>query len=352
MARTRGNRLWDPDRSPADPATPDHLEDPSWKRADLHCHSRFSVFKYFRRANTRDSYNEPEDVYRIAKEQGMSYVTLSDHDSIDGALYLLNRYPDLDDFFISEEVETYFPETRQRVHLGVYGLNEEQHREIQRLRPDIRELIPYLEQENLVFAVNHLLQNYRMKNVASKYIAEMIEMCDVFEVLNGAMASSNNKVVYRLVASLREEGRRISMVGGSDAHTLKHVGKVYTVSRAESIPEFIENVRQGDCFAWGQEMRFTDLVTDIYALILSYYGQKRTDSESLQCSSSDKTIQLLGRLAAIPTAMSGIPAAITTLNYLKQILVSQGINWKLPELVNAIRRSDQNENERPPTSRV
>jgi predicted metal-dependent phosphoesterase TrpH len=347
-----GNRLWDPDRSPADPATADHLEDPGWKRVDLHCHSRFSVFKYFRRANTRDSYNEPEDVYRIAKERGMSYVTLSDHDSIDGALYLLNRYPDLDDFFISEEVETYFPETRQRVHLGVYGLNETQHREIQRLRPDIRELIPYLKAEGLVFAVNHLLQNYRMKNVAEKYIAEMIEMCDVFEVLNGAMASSNNKVVYRLVAKLKEEGRELSMVGGSDAHTLKHVGKVYTVSRAESIPEFIENIRSGDCFAWGQEMRFTDLVSDIYGLILAYYGQTRSDLESLEYTTSDKTIQLIGRLAGIPTAISGLPAAITSLNYLKQILVSQGISWKLPQLFKLIREAGQDEKDAPPTTGV
>lgn len=352
MARMSGKRLWDPERSPADPATADHLDDPAWKRVDLHCHSRFSVFKYFRRANTRDSYNEPEDVYRIAKERGMSYVTLSDHDSIDGALYLLNRYPDLDDFFISEEVETYFPETKQRVHLGVYGLDEAQHREIQRLRPDIRELIPYLQSEGLVFAVNHLLQNYRMKNVAEKYIAEMIEMCDVFEVLNGAMASSNNKVVYRLVASLREEGRRLSMVGGSDAHTLKHVGKVYTVSRAESIPEFIETIRRGDCFAWGQEMRFTDLVTDIYGLILAYYGQTRSDFESVEYTSSDKTIQIIGRLAGIPTAISGLPAAITTLNYLKQILVSEGIRWKLPRLYKAIRRTEPGDDENPPIGRV
>ncbi len=85
------------------------VSDPTLKRADLHCHSRFSVFKYFRRANTRDCYNAPEDVYRIAKERGMNYVTLTDHDSIDGALYLLNKHPDLKDFFIGEEVETYFP---------------------------------------------------------------------------------------------------------------------------------------------------------------------------------------------------------------------------------------------------
>ncbi|HYU25958.1 MAG TPA: hypothetical protein VEO74_12185, partial [Thermoanaerobaculia bacterium] len=60
------------------------LQDPHLKRADLHCHSRFSVFKYFRRANTRDCYNAPEDVYRIAKARGMAYVCLTDHDSIDG----------------------------------------------------------------------------------------------------------------------------------------------------------------------------------------------------------------------------------------------------------------------------
>src|SRR2546428_5207260 len=197
--------------------------DPSLKRADLHCHSRFSVFKYFRRANTRDCYNAPEDVYRIAKERGMAYVTLTDHDSIDGALYLLNKQPDLKDFFISEEVETYFPETAQRIHVGVWGLNEAQHREIQKLRSNIRELVPYMKSERLLFGVNHLFQNYRMKNVAARYIAELIEMIDVFEVLNGAMASFHNKMVQQLVATVQGHGRQVSMVGGSDAHTLKHV---------------------------------------------------------------------------------------------------------------------------------
>jgi hypothetical protein len=268
----------------------------------------------------------------------MTYVTLSDHDSIDGALYLLNKYPDLDDFFISEEVETYFPETKQRVHIGVYGLDERQHREIQRLRPNIRELVPYLRQEKLVFGVNHLLQNYRMKNVAARYIGEMIDMFDVFEVINGAMASSNNRVTYQLVDTFRTNGRRLSMVGGSDAHTLKHVGKVYTVSPADSIPQFIENVRTGDCFAWGQEMRFVDLVSDIYLLLFAYYAETRNDLESLEYTTADKTVQLMGRIAGIPTAISGIPAAITSLNYLKQIVVSKGIGWKLSSLIEKIER--------------
>src|SRR6476660_6767940 len=186
-----------------------------YKKADLHCHSRFSVFKYFRRANTRDCYNAPEDVYRIAKARGMSYVCLTDHDSIDGALYLLNKNPDMTDFFIGEEVETYFPETGQRIHVGVWGLTEEQHREIQRLRRDIRELVPYLKSQRLIFCINHLFQNYRMKNVAARYIIELLQMFDIFEVMNGAMASFHNKMVQQLLGTLGEHGRKVSMVGGS-----------------------------------------------------------------------------------------------------------------------------------------
>ena len=313
------------------------LNDLSLKRADLHCHSRFSVFKYFRRANTRDCYNAPEDVYRIAKERGMDYVCLTDHDSIDGALYLLNKHPDLTDFFIGEEVETYFPETRQRIHVGVWGLTEAQHREISRLRRDIRELVPYMKQENMLFGVNHLFQNYRMKNVAATYIAELIDMFDVFEVLNGAMASFHNRMVQQLVTTVQSHGRRISMVGGSDAHTLKHVAKVHTVSKGETWQEFLASVRAGDSFAWGEEMRFRELVADIYLLILAYHGQTRNDLRSQEYTAADKTIQLAGRLASIPTAISGLPAAITSLNYLKQIVVTKGISLRFQKLVDEIR---------------
>src|SRR5947208_39380 len=320
-----------------DTATAQILSDPQIKRADLHCHTRFSVFKYFRRANTRDCYNAPEDVYRIAKERGMSYVTFTDHDSIDGALYLLNKYPDVTDFFVGEEVETYFPETGQRIHVGVWGLDEAQHREIQRLRRDIRELVPYMKSQRMLFGVNHLFQNYRMKNVAGRYVAELIDMFDIYEVLNGAMASFHNKMVQQLVDTIKEHGRHVSMIGGSDAHTLKHVAKVHTVSKGETTAEFLENIRNGDCFAWGAEMRFRELVADIYLLTLAYQSEARSDLRSTEYTAMDKTIQLAGRLASIPTAISGLPAAITSLNYLKQIVVTKGISMRFEKLVEELR---------------
>jgi len=189
----------------------------------------------------------------------------------------------------------------------------------------------------LAFGINHLFQNYRMKNVAARYIGELIEMFDIFEVMNGAMASFHNKMVQQLVATLQADGRRMSMIGGSDAHTLKHVAKVHTVSKGDTPAEFIDSVRRGDCFAWGSEMRFRDLVADIYLLILAYHGETVNDFRSAEYTGMDKTIQLAARLASIPTAISGLPAAITSLNYLKQIVVTKGISFRFAKLVEEIR---------------
>jgi len=173
--------------------------------------------------------------------------------------------------------------------------------------------------------------------VAGRYIAELLDMFDIFEVLNGAMASFHNRMVQQLVATVQQHGRRVSMVGGSDAHTLKHVAKVHTVSKGETVPEFLENIRNGECFAWGAEMRFRDLVADIYLLTLSYQSEARADLLSANFTAADKTIQLATRLASIPTAISGLPAAITSLNYLKQIVVTKGISMRFEKLVEEIR---------------
>jgi predicted metal-dependent phosphoesterase TrpH len=84
----------------------------------------------------RESYNDPREVYNRLKRLGMSIVTLTDHDSIEGA-EALRRYPD---FFLSEEVTVRMPSGTE-THLGVYGLTERDHVEIQRRRTDFIALL-------------------------------------------------------------------------------------------------------------------------------------------------------------------------------------------------------------------
>src|SRR6202163_4331527 len=255
-----------------DPEIPAWFSDLRFKKADLHCHSVFATFKYFRIANTRDSYNRPEEVYRLAKERGMDFVTITDHDSIDGCLALLNRDPDLPDFFISEEVETWFPDTRQRIHVNVFDIDEKQHDEITRRRHNIYDLHEYLREEKILASANHMFQNYRMRNSPRKYFDEMLRMFDVFEVKNGAMASQHNRLVEDLMAVVREKRGKVSLVAGADAHTLGPLPLVYTVAQAKTVREFLQKIRDGECFVWGSEMGFSELFSDVYRMVFRYYG--------------------------------------------------------------------------------
>ena len=72
-------------------------------RCDLHVHSRHSgpVTVPILDRILRESYSEPRAVYETARRRGMDLVTLTDHDTVAGALELAGR----PDFFVSEEVD-------------------------------------------------------------------------------------------------------------------------------------------------------------------------------------------------------------------------------------------------------
>jgi predicted metal-dependent phosphoesterase TrpH len=307
---------------------PQWMSDPRLKKADLHCHSIYSTFKYFRVANTRDCYNKPEDVYRTAKERGMDFVTLTDHDSIDGCLAFLNDHPDAKDFFVSEEAETWFPDTRQRIHVNIFGLDEAQHREVSRLRENIYDLVAYLKQQNLIFSANHMFQNYRMRNSPRRYFEEMLSMFDMFEVRNGAMTAHHNRLVEDLMELVRAKSGRVSLVAGSDAHTLAPLARVFTVARCDTVPEFLESIRVGECYVWGAEIGFSRLVSEVYSQVIKYYGSV-FDFTNPEFTSLEKARHLALAAVGAPFSAVGVPFAITSLNYLKQIFVSRRIGSEI-----------------------
>ena len=83
----------------------------TWLRADLHvhtCHSRQSGDLAFLRS--RDCYSKPEEVYRVARSRGMDLVAITDHDTIDGALELLDHLPNAQDVIVGEEVSCRLPD--------------------------------------------------------------------------------------------------------------------------------------------------------------------------------------------------------------------------------------------------
>src|SRR5215467_6681937 len=115
-------------------------------RVDLHLHSYASNVTSYYVSNAfaiPESYSEPLELYRVLKARGMSLVTITDHNSIDGVKELLDK--GLPDVFISAEMTTTFPEDGCRIHVTVANMTEAQFAEIHRLRTNIYEMVAYLD---------------------------------------------------------------------------------------------------------------------------------------------------------------------------------------------------------------
>ncbi len=231
--RDGANRSW---ASPADPVA----------RIDLHCHSSFSIerLKYLPGLVWRPLL-EPEALYELARKRGMSFVTITDHDTIDGCKALIDRRGPLPDFVFGEEVSVRFPEDGTIIHVNVYDIDEEQHDEIQRLRHNIYELIPYLRQINKLYVLNHMTWTEQQKVLTPWQIEAMLELFDVFEGLNGARSYMHNAFVWQ--ATGRHEK---VLVGGSDSHTFR-VGTTYTRSAGATVGDLLAHIQAGHAVPCG-----------------------------------------------------------------------------------------------------
>lgn len=235
-------------------------------KADLHVHSWHSTqsgsLKFLR---SRDCYSDPVAVYRAALARGMDVVTITDHDSIDGCLELLNRCPDAHNVIIGEEVSCWLPEGGVEVHLGVYGMTEELHRALQPLRHDVHQVIACLRERDVFFALNHLLHFYRGQLPLTSYL-RMVDLVPALEARNGAMLPEQNTLIEHYART-----RPIGVVGGSDAHTLRRVGRTWTeVPGARNAAEFLDGLRAGRGRPGGEHGSTVLLAAEIYGVVARY----------------------------------------------------------------------------------
>src|SRR2546430_1752131 len=152
-------------------------------KCDLHIHSRYSARSeewLFRRFDFPDSYSAPKELHRQLLERGMDYVTITDHDTIDGCVQII----DLPHSFISEQVTTYFPHDPCKLHILVWGISQEQHGEIEGVRDNILELQHYLQTAQIAHAVAHPLYSVNGQLDAS-HLERLILLFKHFEGING-----------------------------------------------------------------------------------------------------------------------------------------------------------------------
>jgi glycosyltransferase involved in cell wall biosynthesis len=237
-------------------------------KCDLHVHSRHSARSeewLFRRFDFPDSYSDPTQLYEQLRERGMDYVTITDHDSITGCLEIAH----LPRAFVSEQVTTYFPSDGCKLHILVWGISEQQHRDIENVRENVFDLQRYLQGARITHAVAHPLYSVNGKLEAT-HLEQLILLFKHFEGINGlrdALLSDLAQALFkqltpekidlladrhRLAPTHAEPWRKI-LVGGSDDHGGQFMASAFTeTSRANSAEQFLKFVRNGNCTACGQ----------------------------------------------------------------------------------------------------
>ena len=238
------------------------MHDASVSRCDLHVHSKYSDRPsewFLRRMGTPESFVEPRDVYRNARQKGMDFVTISDHNCIRGALEIAH----LPGTFLSNEVTTYFPENGSKVHILVTGITEEQFRMIQDLRADIYRLQEYLMGEDIISSVAHVLFRVNGRLSVDQF-EKLLLLFPRFELINGSRDRRAADLVAAVLGSLTPEmiadmadrqgiepygphpWKKV-MTAGSDDHSGAYTATAFTKTPlASSVDEYLAYMRRGE----------------------------------------------------------------------------------------------------------
>jgi glycosyltransferase involved in cell wall biosynthesis len=281
-------------------------------KVDLHVHSRMSdrpSHWILQKLSCPESFTSPLKVYEVARQRGMDLVTITDHNTIKGSLEIAH----LPDAFVSEEVTTYFPEDKCKMHVLALDITEAHHSEISRLRENVYELTRYLNQEGILHVLAHPLFDINHK-LTLWHFERMLLLFNNFE-LNGARDNYQNRVLESVLRRIDKadierlaDRHNISPVGerpwvktitgGSDDHSSLNIARMYTfVEGAGSREEFFEGLRRGKSRAEGEPSTPETLAHNLYGIAYQYY---KSTFQFDRYVNSDNLLRFVDRALTIP----------------------------------------------------
>ena len=216
-------------------------------RVDMHCHSTASEVSKLgvqRALGLPECATPPQEVYELAKRRGMDFVTITDHDTIDGVLEIADRT----DVFVSEELTAHFRGEPQAVHVLCYGITPEDHEWLQANSGDVELCAMYLYDRDIACALAHPYYAVGAP-LTARHRRRLAELFEIWETRNGARAKELNRPAAMYVATLDGTG-----IGGSDDHAGVDIGRTWTEAPAANTPEeFLAHMRAGKVSAKGKQ---------------------------------------------------------------------------------------------------
>src|SRR4051795_1526702 len=151
-------------------------------RADLHCHSTASAVSKLgvqRALGLPECATPPEELYALAKRRGMDFVTITDHDTIEGAMAIADR----PGAFVSEELTARFAGEPQAVHVLCLGITPDDHEWLQAHAGDVELVAAYLREQAIACALAHPFYAVEAP-LTPRHRRRLAELFGVWEVRN------------------------------------------------------------------------------------------------------------------------------------------------------------------------
>ncbi|MFZ0090360.1 MAG: glycosyltransferase [Solirubrobacteraceae bacterium] len=268
-------------------------------RADLHVHSTASQLSKLgvqRSLSLPECATPPEEVYELAKRRGMDFVTITDHDTIAGALTIDH----LSDTFISEELTVSFAGEPQAVHVLCYGITPDDHEWLQAHNHSVEECATYLHEHEITAALAHPFFAVAAP-LAARHRRRLAQLFGIWETRNGSRAKELN-----LPAFVYIETRGQTAIGGSDDHAGIDIGRTFTETPLAADPrEFLRHVRAGRAEAHGAQGSAAKWAHAAMSLAIRSLGS----SADLPRPSPEAVFRIVDRVMGEGNARSGGPAA-------------------------------------------
>jgi glycosyltransferase involved in cell wall biosynthesis/predicted metal-dependent phosphoesterase TrpH len=213
----------------------------------------------------------------------MDFVTITDHDTIDGVA-ALDHLPDT---FISEELTVWFKDEPQAVHVLCYGITPEDHEWLQAHNDSVEACSEYLRAQGITAALAHPFYAVAAP-LTARHRRRLAELFPIWETRNGSRAKELN-----LPAFVYIETHGGIAIGGSDDHAGIDIGRTFTETpRAATPEEFLRNVRAGRVGAHGAQGSAAKWTHTAMVLAIRSLGQ----SEDAERPDPERVLRIVERV--------------------------------------------------------
>jgi glycosyltransferase involved in cell wall biosynthesis/predicted metal-dependent phosphoesterase TrpH len=264
-------------------------------RADLHCHSTASQLAKLgvqRALGLPECATPPDELYELAKRRGMDFVTITDHDTIDGALEIADR----PDTFVSEELTAQFKDEPQAVHVLCLGITPDDHEWLQAHAADVEVVSAYLHEQGIACALAHPFYAVGAP-LTRRHRQRLAELFPIWETRNGARAPDLNRPAAVYIDTHGGIG-----VGGSDDHAGVDIGRTWSQTPPAATPAaFLEHVMAGRVEAHGAQGSAAKWAHAAMALAIRTLGR----SEEPAAADPQTVLRMVERLMSDADARGG-----------------------------------------------